>query len=293
MGTSLKVHGFKKLVKAFAEAVHGGVGRRSARASIAHKVIYVNQTAPTSEWNDIIDYHVQCATDTWVENVVEQWKSEDPAEWGIGGEVNSVGEESGGGPVGERSKSAFSLITILIALSPSVFIVIDGRILEKDECENIPPSHDRLDAPLPATQKACSAPDGRPITPQYPDVPCSPPKRPTSGHVFQQHNTDDRSGFRTTIDSSAKGDAVDDCHADEDSTTPHSNATSVPEQSSLPPMPNAGCSLRSRLEVPMMLPPPAPPPLPRRLLPSRPQNRHDRQQRYNDGKEPGSGVLYS
>lgn len=117
LGTSLKVHGFKKLVKAFAEAVHGGVGRPSVRASVAHKVIYVNQTAPTSEWNDIIDYHVQCATDAWVEGVVEQWKLEDPAIWDIGGEANSVGGE--GEPIEERGKSAFSLITILIALLPS------------------------------------------------------------------------------------------------------------------------------------------------------------------------------
>jgi NAD-dependent SIR2 family protein deacetylase len=57
MGTSLKVHGLKILVKEFAKAVHTKGG----------KVILVNRTKPPeSTWGDIIDYWVECDCDSWV-----------------------------------------------------------------------------------------------------------------------------------------------------------------------------------------------------------------------------------
>ena len=122
MGTSLKVHGFKKLVRDFAKAVHEahpppappvaattleqvvgqgengekGVeekakgkgkakgakekegakeaekdekGKGKARAprtkSWAGKVVFVNKTAPGSEWDGVFDYHVSGETDKW------------------------------------------------------------------------------------------------------------------------------------------------------------------------------------------------------------------------------------
>lgn len=60
LGTSLKVHGLKRMVREFAKAVHakGGV------------VVFVNNTAPAeSTWNSVIDYHVTMDCDAWVAEV--------------------------------------------------------------------------------------------------------------------------------------------------------------------------------------------------------------------------------
>ena len=60
LGTSLRVHGLKILVKEFAKAVH-------ARAGGKGKVIFVNLTKPPeSVWNGVIDYHVAMDCDAWV-----------------------------------------------------------------------------------------------------------------------------------------------------------------------------------------------------------------------------------
>lgn len=94
MGTSLKVHGFKKLVKEFAKAVHESPSSSSSFSpsktpnnktlkNWAGKVIFVNKTAPGSEWEGIIDYHVQGESDRWVEKVVEDWKKMRPADWEV------------------------------------------------------------------------------------------------------------------------------------------------------------------------------------------------------------------
>ncbi|OBZ79976.1 NAD-dependent histone deacetylase HST3 [Grifola frondosa] len=84
MGTSLKVHGFKKLVKDFAKAVHDSVPSPPTTAKkFAGKVIYVNKTAPGSEWDEIIDYHVEGDSDRWVEKVLKDWKSMKPADWEV------------------------------------------------------------------------------------------------------------------------------------------------------------------------------------------------------------------
>ncbi|TAQ84831.1 hypothetical protein B7494_g6859 [Chlorociboria aeruginascens] len=57
MGTSLRVHGLKIMVKEFAKAVHVKGG----------KVIFVNQTKPPeSVWGDVIDYWVEWDCDAWV-----------------------------------------------------------------------------------------------------------------------------------------------------------------------------------------------------------------------------------
>lgn len=56
MGTSLKVHGLKILVKEFAKAVHSRKG----------KVIFVNLSRPAeSAWKEVIDYWVEMDCDTW------------------------------------------------------------------------------------------------------------------------------------------------------------------------------------------------------------------------------------
>jgi NAD+-dependent protein deacetylase SIR2 len=73
MGTSLKVHGLRKLVKEFAKSVHESPSPTHVGGSTG-KVIFVNRTAPSGEWAGIIDYHVEGETDQWVDNVLEDWK---------------------------------------------------------------------------------------------------------------------------------------------------------------------------------------------------------------------------
>lgn len=71
MGTSLKVHGLRRLVKDFAKAVHAKKGL----------VVFVNATPPSKEWDGIIDVHVHGTTDRWVEKVEEDWRHMRPADW--------------------------------------------------------------------------------------------------------------------------------------------------------------------------------------------------------------------
>ncbi|KZT02479.1 DHS-like NAD/FAD-binding domain-containing protein [Laetiporus sulphureus 93-53] len=99
MGTSLKVHGLKKLVKDFAKAVHDPTSSLSSTSSspkngksLAGKVIFVNKTAPGSEWDGIIDYHVAGETDDWVEKVIDEWKKMRPADWEVQKKLVAVGE---------------------------------------------------------------------------------------------------------------------------------------------------------------------------------------------------------
>ncbi|KAM4066223.1 sir2 family protein [Hirsutella rhossiliensis] len=57
LGTSLRVHGLKVMVREFAKAVHSKGG----------KVVFVNFTKPPeSSWGDVIDYWVQWDCDAWV-----------------------------------------------------------------------------------------------------------------------------------------------------------------------------------------------------------------------------------
>lgn len=85
MGTSLKVHGLRKLVKDFAKTVHASVPSTSSSSakSWQGKVVFVNKTPPSSEWNGIIDYHVEGDTDAWVERVIDDWKKMRPADWEV------------------------------------------------------------------------------------------------------------------------------------------------------------------------------------------------------------------
>ncbi|WVO22061.1 uncharacterized protein IAS62_003385 [Cryptococcus decagattii] len=75
MGTSLKVHGLKRLVKDFAKAVHGGKKRGL--------VVFVNATPPSKEWEGIIDLHIEGETDKWVDKVEEEWRRVKPGDWEV------------------------------------------------------------------------------------------------------------------------------------------------------------------------------------------------------------------
>ena len=82
MGTSLKVHGLKKLVRDFARTIHNDLSKSTLLASKPKpKVIFVNKTAPGSEWADVIDYHVSGETDAWVAKVIEDWKQIRKDDW--------------------------------------------------------------------------------------------------------------------------------------------------------------------------------------------------------------------
>ena len=84
MGTSLKVHGLKKLVKDFARVVHSASSSSGASSSKKpFKVLFVNKTAPAAEWSDIIDYHISGETDCWSNQVIDDWKKMRPTDWEI------------------------------------------------------------------------------------------------------------------------------------------------------------------------------------------------------------------
>lgn len=63
LGTSLRVHGLKVMVREFAKAIHQKGG----------KVVFINFTKPSeSIWGDIIDYWVQWDCDAWVDDLKER-----------------------------------------------------------------------------------------------------------------------------------------------------------------------------------------------------------------------------
>lgn len=69
MGTSLKVHGLKTVVREFAKAVHN---KKDG------KVIFINYTKPAeSVWADIIDFWVEMDCDAWVQDL----KAKKPVIW--------------------------------------------------------------------------------------------------------------------------------------------------------------------------------------------------------------------
>ncbi|XWW94820.1 hypothetical protein V2A60_002768 [Cordyceps javanica] len=73
LGTSLRVHGLKVMVREFAKTVHSKGG----------KVIFVNFTKPPeSSWGDIIDFWIQWDCDAWVDDlqirVPKLWRDPSP-----------------------------------------------------------------------------------------------------------------------------------------------------------------------------------------------------------------------
>lgn len=71
MGTSLKVHGLKLVVREFAKAVHAKNGL----------VVFINLTPPSKEWEEFIDIHIAGETDVWVKKVEEDWRHFRPGDW--------------------------------------------------------------------------------------------------------------------------------------------------------------------------------------------------------------------
>ncbi|KAG0741111.1 hypothetical protein G6F62_001711 [Rhizopus arrhizus] len=65
MGTSLKIPALKKFIKQAARLIH---------TSKSGKVVFVNRTAPTKEWDTVFDYEVLGDTDDWVTMTEEKLK---------------------------------------------------------------------------------------------------------------------------------------------------------------------------------------------------------------------------
>ncbi|GAA5845080.1 hypothetical protein JCM9279_005427 [Rhodotorula babjevae] len=82
LGTSLKIPGFKKLVKEFARSVksRGGVRVLVNREEIGSK----------SEWRDVFDFQVLGDTDAFVTRLVGDWKRLRPQDWS--GKQATLGE---------------------------------------------------------------------------------------------------------------------------------------------------------------------------------------------------------
>jgi len=62
MGTSLRTHGVKRLVKDFAKVIHKRAG----------KVVFVNLTEPAESWDGVIDYWVDWDCDAWVRDLIDR-----------------------------------------------------------------------------------------------------------------------------------------------------------------------------------------------------------------------------
>lgn len=142
MGTSLKVHGIKRLVKDFANAVHqtqsaskdeadtSATNSTSGSSSSTIKapstnlltaknprlVIFVNRTAPPSDLASVIDYWVEGDTDSWVEKCESDWRAWRPDDWNVqtklgvlnGSAGMPLGEEVNMFPVVKSGKSALA-----------------------------------------------------------------------------------------------------------------------------------------------------------------------------------------
>jgi NAD-dependent histone deacetylase SIR2 len=144
MGTSLKVHGLKKLVKEFAKTVHAaGPSSPSKAKKWSGKVVFVNRTPPAAEWAGIIDYHVVGETDAWVEKVIEDWKKMRPADWEVqqtlvatDGDVSMSGNFKTVASTKPKTKGLRSCLHLRRALTGGYS---DTKKKPRNDEENVPP----------------------------------------------------------------------------------------------------------------------------------------------------------
>jgi len=183
MGTSLKVHGLKKLVKDFARTIHSTVSSAPSSSKKPFKVIFVNKTAPGSEWSDIIDYHIAGETDIWCNKVIDDWKKMRPADWEV--QQTLVGDD-------ETSMTGGLKTTKSIATAAAT----KPRKLVRER-ENV--------APIPSepAPKSSAATDSKPVPPlspskrrqkasHYDDLESSPSKRQTTSNYHRAMPTGER-----------------------------------------------------------------------------------------------------
>ncbi|KAJ8521993.1 hypothetical protein ONZ45_g1387 [Pleurotus djamor] len=154
MGTSLKVHGLKKLVKDFAKAVHSNEPSTSTAKKWSGKVIFVNKTPPAAEWADVIDYHIAGDTDAWCNKVLEDWKKMRPQDW----EIQQTLVATGG-----------------LASPDGGFKVAKGGVSKKEKASKKKPLAKENVAPSSSTDMVLSTPDA--IAAMTIATPSSPSKR--------------------------------------------------------------------------------------------------------------------
>lgn len=145
MGTSLKVHGLKTVVKEFAKAIHN---KKDG------KVIFVNYTKPAdSVWADTIDFWVEMDCDAWVHDL----KEKKPIIWSPPGTIDdeSRSTKKRRRTNGESEKAA-------------------AKRDSKGECADETPTSEPKVAAKKAEKKCSQA------TPKPPAPPKPAPKRPVS-----------------------------------------------------------------------------------------------------------------
>lgn len=166
MGTSLKVHGLKKLVKDFAKTVHS-----SSSSKKPCNVIFVNKTPPSSEWSDIIDYHICGETDAWTTKVMTDWKKMKPADWEVQ-QTLLAGD-------GDRSMNSG------LKIVKSVAVPVKGR-KTAEVIENVAPNPEHEVSVNSCIPNPPLSPGKRRLkSTHYDDVESSPSKRKTVSN--QQH----------------------------------------------------------------------------------------------------------
>jgi hypothetical protein len=187
MGTSLKVHGLKALVRDFARGA-----RAAARPG---KVIFVNCTPPPAEWAGVFDYWVCGETDEWCSRVEADWRRLRPQDWEIqqtlDGPGSSVGLKAQKATAVAATKKSKGLCSLprssrqadCFEAATNKFALRDtGAAADDDmsDAENAAPPSQRL-ALFPTLQESAASaplfsplpsPASAPVTP-----PCSPSKR--------------------------------------------------------------------------------------------------------------------
>jgi hypothetical protein len=107
-GTSLKVHGIKKLVKNFAKTIHSNKGI----------VVFVNKNElGKSEWGNVFDYWVQGDCDAWVHDlklrIPNLWMKQEPLP--IMPIIKPV------------SKKGTFILVIILTLASKVVVIVDDK----------------------------------------------------------------------------------------------------------------------------------------------------------------------
>lgn len=81
LGTSLKVHGLKRVVKEFARAVHELSVTKARPDGGKGRVVFVNKTPPGKEWEGVFDAWVEGDCDEFVDGVEAEWRRVKKGDW--------------------------------------------------------------------------------------------------------------------------------------------------------------------------------------------------------------------
>ncbi|KAH9044509.1 DHS-like NAD/FAD-binding domain-containing protein [Lactarius pseudohatsudake] len=202
MGTSLKVHGLRRLVKEFAKAVHASAppdptSTKAQAKNWVGKVIFVNKTPPGGEWNGIIDYYIEGETDAWTHRVEEDWRKMRPSDWEVQqtlDEDDSSAFKAMKDVVGKGIRKYLSLYSCWAPMNTNGWINAGGKKPIAPGMENIPPA---LVTDLPTVPlKAPAFPKKRlrsTSTSHYTGGDCSPSKRRDLGISKAKVPPDERS----------------------------------------------------------------------------------------------------